>query len=276
MIIRSVLFSFFITAACTSRAQYYYKDIISNKQARQDMVNYKENKVRNVKIKSFEDDGTASEGFFCERRIGREYLSSELFTKTNMSPISIVTSAYTADGRIVSSVDSSDIATNRSEYTYDDDGRLLKIVSVIRSADDDFVNEIREEHLYEYTSDFLPDKMYRIMNRRDTIPILFSKDEYGNISIEKDTRSGNKYYYYYDAKSRLTDIVHRSEYKEELVPDYMFEYDENGNISQMVSTEEGGSYYYVWKYEYTKGMRKKEQCFSKERRLLGYLEYEYK
>ena len=114
------------------------------------------------------------------------------------------------------------------------------------------------------------------MNYKDTTPILFSKDENGNISIEKDTRSGYKYYYYYDAKSRLTDIVHRSEYKEQLVPDYMFEYNSEGNLGQMVSTEEGGSYYFIWKYEYQNGMRKKEQCFSKERRLLGYLEYEYK
>lgn len=270
------LLSLFFSMALSSQAQYYYKDIVSNKQAREDMKRYRDNKVRNIKIKSFENDGTLSEGFFCERKIAKDYLSSELFTKTSSSPVSLATNQFSAEGNLLFSVDSSDISTSRIQYSYDEDGRLTKIVSTIRSSDDDFVTELREEHLYEYSSDFLPDKMYRIMNYKDTIPILFSKDESGNISIEKDTRSGNKYYYYYDGKSRLTDIVHRSEYKEQLVPDYMFEYDTAGNISQMVSTEEGGSYYYIWKYDYVNGMRKKEQCFSKERQLLGYMEYDYK
>lgn len=270
------LLSLFFSMALSSQAQYYYKDIVSNKQAREDMKRYRDNKVRNIKIKSFENDGTLSEGFFCERKIAKDYLSSELFTKTSSSPVSLATNQFTTEGNLLFSVDSSDISTSRIQYSYDEDGRLTKIVSTIRSSDDDFVTELREEHLYEYSSDFLPDKMYRIMNYKDTIPILFSKDESGNISIEKDTRSGNKYYYYYDEKSRLTDIVHRSEYKEQLVPDYMFEYDTAGNISQMVSTEEGGSYYYIWKYDYVNGMRKKEQCFSKERQLLGYMEYDYK
>ncbi len=266
----------FLSIALNSSAQYYYKDVISNKQARNDMMKYRENKVRHIKIKSFEDDGKPSQGFFCERKVSKDFLKTELFTKSDISPVSLVTSEFNARGYIISSVDSSEISTTRIQYSYDDDGRLQKIVSTIRSSDDDFVNELREEHLYEYSTDFLPDKMYRIMNFKDTIPVLFSKDETGNISIEKDTRSGNKYYYYYDEKSRLTDIVHRSEFKEQLVPDYMFEYDATGNISQMVSTEEGGSYYYIWKYSYQDGMRTKEQCFSKERRLLGHLEYEYK
>ncbi len=265
-----------LASVCPAYSQYYYKDIISNKQARADMKGYRENKVKQIKIKSFEDDGSLSEGFFCERKIGKDYLSSELFTRTSVSPASLVTNKFNTEGYILSTIDSSEISTTRIDYSYDEDGRLLKIVSTIRSSDDDFVTELREEHLYEYSSDFLPDKMYRIMNYKDTIPILFSKDESGNISIEKDTKSGNKYFYYYDEKSRLTDIVHRSEFKEQLVPDYMFEYDANGNISQMVSTEEGGSYYYIWKYHYQKGMKKKEECYSKDRRLLGYVEYDYK
>jgi hypothetical protein len=44
----------------------------------------------------------------------------------------------------------------------------------------------------------------------------------------------------------------------------------------MTATEEGGSYYFIWKYTYADGLRIKESCFSKERRLMGTIEYEYK
>ncbi len=44
----------------------------------------------------------------------------------------------------------------------------------------------------------------------------------------------------------------------------------------MTTTEEGGSYYYIWKYTYDNGLRLKEKCFSKEKRLMGTIEYEYK
>ena len=36
-------------------AQFYYRDIISNKQLLAEMAIYRENKVRSIKIKSFED-----------------------------------------------------------------------------------------------------------------------------------------------------------------------------------------------------------------------------
>jgi hypothetical protein len=101
-------------------------------------------------------------------------------------------------------------------------------------------------------------------------------DEKNNIAIEKDTRNGRKYFYYYDDKNRLTDIVHTNEFKEKLLPDYLFEYNASGQLVQMTSTEEGGSYYYIWKYSYENGLRSKEKLYSKERKLMGSISYEYK
>ncbi|MBK9533501.1 MAG: hypothetical protein IPO42_17265 [Chitinophagaceae bacterium] len=118
--------------------------------------------------------------------------------------------------------------------------------------------------------------MYRIKNGRDTSLILFSPDEKNNVSIEKDTKSGTTYYYYYDSKNRLTDVVHMNPFTQKMLPDYVFEYNNAGLITQMTSTEEGGSYYYIWKYTYSNGLRVREKCYSKERRLLGTIEYEYK
>jgi hypothetical protein len=119
--------------------------------------------------------------------------------------------------------------------------------------------------------------MIRVKNHTDSTVILFALDEVGNVAIEKDTKSGTKYYYYYDAKKRITDIVQANDLKTGLVPDYIFEYNNSaGLLSQMTTTEEGGNYYFVWKYTYDNGLRIKERCYSKERRLMGSVEYEYK
>ena len=51
-----------------SLAQYYYKDIISNKQLMADMAIYKEHKIKTITVNSFEADEQPSKGFFCEKK----------------------------------------------------------------------------------------------------------------------------------------------------------------------------------------------------------------
>jgi len=260
----------------TANAQYYYKDLVSSQQASNDLIKYKEYKIRNIKIKSFEDDGSASDGFFGERRISKDYKKSELFTRSNVSGTSLLTTMFNEKGKIISTFDSSEIASTKTIYEYDDQERIKSINTSLRSSDDDFVNEIFEEHIYIYEDEYLPSKMIRVKNRHDSITTLFLHDENNNISIEKDTKSGSKYYYYYDDKSRLTAIAHSNEFKPKLLADYLFEYDTAGLLTQMTTTEEGGNYYYIWKYTYTNGMRVTEKCYSKEKRLMGSIQYEYK
>lgn len=260
----------------TSYAQYYYKDLISNKQATADIAKFKENKVRNIRIKSFEDDGSPSEGFFGERRFSNNYKKSEVYIRVNVAGSSILTTNFNDKGLLVTSHDSSEIASSRTTYTYDADDRIKKITTSIRSSDDDFHTEIQEEHIYVYEEEFLPTKMIRVKNRSDSTTILFLHDENNNISIEKDTKTGSKYYYYYDEKSRLTDIAHANEYKPKLIANYLFEYTPDGQISQMTTTEEGNRDYFIWKYTYANGMRTSEKCYTKERKLMGSIVYEYK
>ncbi len=266
----------FLALVTGASAQYYYKDIISNSQLTATMQAYKLNKVRNVDIKSFESDGSESEGFFCRKKISKDYKSVELFTRSAISSPSLFLSVFNADGSLAFTNDSSDISVTRITYSYDDQKRVKSIVSSVRSQDDDFVNAILEEHLYEYGAEKNPDKMYRIKNYTDTTLILFANDEHNNLGIEKDTRSGTKYYYYYDNKGRITDVVQENDFKIRPMPDYIFEYDSNGNVSQMISTEEGANNYVTWRYKYENGMRSSERCYSKDRRLMGSVQYEYK
>lgn len=265
-----------VSGAFTANAQYYYKDILSNKQLITEMAQLKEQKIRAVSLKSFEDDGSISDGFFCEKKISKNYTTVETLTKSYITGASVFTSSFNSKGLLLQTVDSSDIASSTSLYSYNEKEKIISILSIVRSSDDDFKNEIREEHIYEYGSKGLPVKMVRVKNFNDSTTFVFSTDDNNNIAIEKNTKTGDTYYYYYDNRNQITDVVRLNKFNQKMLPDYIFEYNNTGLITQMTTTEEGGSYYYIWKYTYENGLRIKEKCFSKERRLMGTIEYEYK
>ena len=54
--------------------------------------------------------------------------------------------------------------------------------------------------------------------------------------------SGEKTYYYYDGKNRLTDIVRFNTKARRLLPDYMFEYTENNQVSEDHNSIHDGSW----------------------------------
>ena len=186
--------------------------------------------------------------------------------------------------QLINSTDSSEISATHTYYTYDQEGRLKKIETIVKSNDDDFTNEIREEHIYEYNSAGYPLSMTRVKDRRDSTKILFSLDEKNNVSLEKDTKTARKFYYYYDDKNRVTDITHTNEFRLKMVADYVFEYDAAGLLKQMTVTEEGVGrevndaepVYTIWRYINEDGLRQKEGLFTQNGKLLGSIEYEYK
>jgi hypothetical protein len=263
-----------VSISIMANAQYYYKDIVSNNQLVADMKAYKENKIRKVTLKSFEDNGVESEGFFCEKKISKNYKKTELFTRADIAAASLFTSIFDADGKLLSTNDSSSFSVTEIKYSYDDKQRIKSILSTVRAIEE-FENSITEEHIYKYENN-VPSKMVRIKNGKDSTDILFSSDEKGNITLEKDTKNGTKFYYYYDTQNRLTDIVQANEFTKNLKPDYMFEYNSTGQITQMTAVEEGSSNYFIWKYNYENGLRLRERCFTDEKRLMGRIEYEYK
>lgn len=240
------------------------------------MALLKEQKIKTVKATGFDEDGQPSEGFMLEKNISRNYTLSETFTRSDVTGPSLLTNLFTKTGLLIQTIDSSNLAVNTSQYFYDNENRISSIQSHLRSSDDDFTNEVREDHNYVYGQDGLLVKMLKIKNGSDTSIILFLPDENKNIGIEKNTKTGTTFYYYYDSKNRLTDVVHLNPFNQKMLPDYIFEYNNAGQVTQMTTTEEGGSYYYIWKYTYSNGLRIKEKCFSKERRLMGSIEYEYK
>lgn len=259
----------------TVHAQYYYKDLLSNIQVVADMKGYKENKIKKIVLKSFEDNGAESNGFFCEKKFNRDFTKSDLYTRADISAASLFTSTFNKDGKLLNTYDSSLLSVTQIIYSYNADNLISSIISTVSSTDEDFRNEIKEEHFYKYENG-KPFKITRVKNGADTTDILFALDDNGNVAIEKDTKNGTKFFYYYDAKNRLTDIVQSNEYIKNAKPDYIFEYNNAGLLTQMTALEEGSKSFYVWKYSYENGLRIKERCFTDERKLMGSIEYEYK
>src|ERR1700712_3610526 len=97
-----------------AKAQYYYKDLISNKQAQQEKAVLKEQKIRTIEVHSFEGDKTPSEGFFCEKKITKDYRKIETYTRAYTAGKSLVTSYYDNKGLLLQSTDSSDITVATS------------------------------------------------------------------------------------------------------------------------------------------------------------------
>jgi hypothetical protein len=237
----------------------------------------KEQKIRNILVHSFEANGETSPGFFCEKKISKDYRRIETYTKSNITGKSLLTAHYNENDQLIQSTDSSEISVTSSVYHYDEKGNISSITSTSHSHDDDFATRLVEVHEYTYDAMGRPLKMLRTRNEKDTATIFFTLDEKGNVIDENDPgKNGRHYYYYYNDKNRLTDIVRFNALKGKLLPDFTFQYNSAGQVTQMVAVEEGiNSDYNTWKYVYNDGLRIIEKCFSKENILLGYFEYEY-
>jgi hypothetical protein len=258
-------------------AQYYYKDVIINKELGAEMARLKEQKMRTVNVISLEDNGVQSEGFFCQKKINKNYTEVEINTRTSTSYPDVFTSSFSKEGLLLQSVDSTEAASTTAIYTYNDKQQLLRIVSSSHFASDDYADNTTEEHLYQYDANGFLARLWVINNNKDTAEFLFKEDENNNVAIEKSVKTGDIYYYYYNSKNNLTDVVHTyNDGRNKLIPDYKFDYNSSGLITQMIASEKEGAYYFTWKYSYDNGLRTMERCYTKEGRLTGSVEYEYK
>jgi len=256
-----IRFTIILLLACTSSsglyAQYYYNDIVNNKQVLAELAALKEKKINGVKVISMEATGEETEGFTCQKKINRDYTEVEIYTATNESYPNTFTSYFTKAGLLQKTVDSSEAGATTIDYTYDAAGRLVSINSSKHFSTDDDAGVVVEKHLYNYSSAGTLEKMILVKNNRDTTIFDFMADENGNVAIEKNSKTGEDYYYYYNSKKQLTDIVHRYNYQKKLFPEYAFEYDEAGQLVKMITTEKEGAYYFTWRYDYENGLRVK-------------------
>lgn len=268
------LLPLFIIFSFSAFAQYFYNDIVGNRKINDEYVLMKSSSFKKIVLESFEDDDSPSEGFFCEKKFANDFSSSEMVSKSYITGESELKTIY-KDGKVFKTIATTPHTNNTTLYQYD--GTRLKSIKTetIGFADSTVFTEERD---FNYDSSGLPVSMKRFKNGKQISLIQFKHDSKGNV-IEETPLSGNsdqKYYYYYDEKNQLTDVVHFNPIAQKLLPDYMFLYNDQGQVSQMISVDESGRNYTIWRYSYTpSGLSEIQKCYSKEKRLLGTIQYEY-
>jgi hypothetical protein len=273
------LFSFLfinILSVSSARAQYYYKDLVSTYKQNKEFSILKNAGFRNVKISSFDEHDQPSDGFFCEKRMNKNFTQSQLMTNSNITGQSLLVTDYNSNGDVIKTKTTTPNTNNNIEFTYDSNRNII-LIRTETIADGDS-SGIVETHQYFYIHN-LPVKMIRMKNNVVVATITFLSDEKGNIIEEDPSGNGDdkKYFYYYDDKNRLTDVVHYNVIAKRLLPDYMFEYSEDREPKQMISVDETGRNYFIWRYAYDdKKLPEIQKCYSKEKTLLGTIQYDYK
>ena len=278
-----VLFAFGLFVAITSaKSQYYFTDIVSHRQSDYQYKQLIAAKVTHMQAVSYgKDSTTVSTTFTLEQDIIDG--GKKVITKTTLanSGTTIIENNYRNDQLIISLnsiVQPLSTVVTKTAYTYSDQGEILSIVS--NSLDTiASVSGFSERHIWQYNDKNKPTKMLNIKNNSDTLTVLFTYDEKGNVAEEKWFRKGltiEKYYYYYDSDGLLTDVVRFNDRVRKLLPDFVYEYDDNANIIKMTQTIKGGTDYFIWKYTYNdKNLKATESCYTRKNELQGKVVYEY-
>src|ERR1700748_2058476 len=214
-----------LTGEC--KAQYYYKDLVATRENTAQWQLYKNNRVRSVKLSSFEADGQPTEGFLGDQDVSADFSRITTHSKSSGTPESWIIVNYSPHGQPLTITDTGDTYRSVSEYQYDAAGRLVSIVNTSTETD----NQLKdvEAHIWQY-EDGAGDKtsaMLKIKNGHDTTFVRLIRDEKGNIAEERSVRNKSDLptiYYYYDTDNHLTDIVRYSMKARRLLPDNIFEY----------------------------------------------------
>ncbi len=275
-LMKSVLILLCCMVCISSYSQYYFNDIVSTQNSNDQYKLLRTHKIKKIKAISFEADNSITDGFLLEEEISIDGKRITLNTNTSGGKASITNRTYEL-GKLKRTLSNSNGIETKTEYSYTDKGQVQRILFTTTDTAMKYVSVEAHEWLYNETGQ--PVSMLRIKNKLDTTVIELTKDEKGLVVEEhwkKKKRNLETYYFYYDTKNNLTDIVRYNSRLKKLLPDYMYEYDGSGRISQMTQVSMSSSSYIVWKYTYTeKGLKQTESGYDKSKKLIGKIEYGY-
>jgi len=275
---KNILGSFFIVMISAAlHAQYYYKDFIGTRDINQTLKLYLSNKVQSAEATGFDGDGVKNSDFSETQNFFVDGNLLKIATRNK----TVITNEYfrfDSKGLLINMSDTSSSLVSTTMYTYDEKNNPLLIKNTVTDADDSI--SANEVHQWFYNEQGKPVRMLKILND-DTTEVRFTLDNKGNVIeefpfVKKIT--GEKTYYYYDDKNRLTDIVRFNTKAHRLLPDYMFEYTEKNQVSQKITTLSMMDLgYLIWRYVYDdKGLKIKEASFNKDKVMTGKIEYSYR
>jgi len=269
-------FLFLLLFYFAANSQYYYKDIVAAADISRLMKIYSANNIKKITAKGITPEGSPSSEF---SEMGEVNGTTLKVTTNNNKAISTLKFNFNDRGQLISSVDSAINVKGTSTYTYDANGKIISISNSATDADSSGDFSQTEVHQYIYKDGKL-DKMWRIINKADSLEVRFVTDEHGNVIEERNFRRGvlaDPIYYYYDDRNRLTDIVRFNYKANRLLPDYLFEYDDNDRVIQKITTTSGNNLgYLTWRYLFDeKGLKTKEALFNKDKQLQGKIDFSY-
>jgi len=259
-----------------ANSQYYYKDLVAAADITRLMKTYTANNIKKVTAKGITPEGSPASQF---SEVGEVNGTTLKVTTNNNKAISTLKFSFNDRGQLISSVDSAINVKSTSTYTYDANGKIISISNAATDTDSSGDFSQTEIHQYIYKDGKL-DKMWRIINKKDSLEVRFVTDENGNVIEERNFRRGvlaDPVYYYYDDRNRLTDIVRFNYKANRLLPDYLFEYDDNDRVIQKITTTSGNNIgYLTWRYLFDeKGLKTKEALFNKDKQLQGRIDFSY-
>lgn len=257
-------------------SQYYYNDIIANSSSNQQFKLIKQAKIKTIKAISYNPNGEVTEGFTIEQQISGDFRKSITTTALPDNSQSVLTINY-ENNKVKKTIDANHKVETINNFIYNDKGLLVNITS--NTYDTAVKINSNEVHIWSYNANNLPAALLKIKNKVDTTFTDFIYDEKGNIGEERWKRKDKiyeTYYYYYNDRNLVTDIVRFNSRAKQLLPDFLYEYDEKNRIIKMTQITGGGSNYLVWNYSYNdKGLKESEVCYDKQKRLVGKIEYGY-
>ena len=266
----------FLAISVSASAQYYYKDLVAADEIKLQMKTYIANNIKRVTSTGYTPAGATTNDYNETQQIDAIRRQINITTINNLS-VNWFVYKFDDNGRLQTSIDSTSIYKSISAYTYDNAGNITEIKNTMIDSAHDFTQT--EIHSWQYKNN-KPEKMWRTINKSDSLEVRFQTDENGNVIEEQNFKRGkgiDPTYYYYDNKNRLTDIVRYNVRAKRLLPDYLFEYDEANLVIQKITTTSNYNLgYLTWRYLYDeKGLKTKEALFNKEKQLQGRIDYSY-
>ncbi|CAN5682557.1 hypothetical protein BH10BAC3_BH10BAC3_29840 [soil metagenome] len=260
-------------------AQYYFQDIVTAGNTSKNFRLLKTNKVKKATVTSIEPDGNETENFGIVQLVDASKAQLTTVTTASVTGSSNLVTKFNTKDLPVKITDSSANTVNNVTYNYDDAGRLLLLSSESHEPDDTNHYFIREDHQFVYNANGQLVKMLKIKDKYDTVSVVFVPAENGLPGEEqwfKKNRKIETWFYYYDDKNNLTDIVRFNATAQKMLPDYVFEYNTSGQMTQQTVVQPGTNFYRLWLYDYDdKGLKKSETIFKKGKEQEGRIIYEY-
>jgi hypothetical protein len=272
---RGWLFCLILFGCNQLQAQYYYNDLMANIQTHKQYKLLRALKVKKIIATAQESANSTPETLLTEE-VSTDGKRIIINTSLQNGKTSRTTTQYEM-GKLKKSESNNKGVESTTLYSYNEAGLPTLIQSTTK---DTFLSSLTgEAHQYYYKQDGSPDYAYIIRNQSDTVRVNFTTDNQKSVLEETWTRRNKeieKYYYYYNDKQQLTDIVRFNSKSKKLLPDFVYTYNEAGNIIQMIQVPRTGNNYITWKYNYNeKGLKTSENCFNKEKQLLGTVGYSY-